>query len=116
MKTKKIPIEEEISDVAKIQVWNWQIKKAMPDFKQLHLVGETLFKILVDKKMMEAVHEVRTDNGWVGFHVLFHGTVFGTNLKELMEYVVPSWIDVKDGFTSMTFNSDDFRKAYPEER
>jgi hypothetical protein len=104
--------EEAVPFAVKCDVWYSQIKAAMPEHQKLHIVGKNLLAFLDNNNLGDKVHEVRTDNSWVGFKILFSNSVYGRDMKKLLEYVDFSWIKVENGFLSMTVCSDDLVKSY----
>ena len=95
-----------VSSNQKIEVWSEQIFNAMPKHDQLQKVAKLTFEALVKYEMIEAVQEVRTYQDWVGFQICFKKLVYGRRMAEFLKVVEPSWIETKDHWLSMMFNSD----------
>jgi hypothetical protein len=107
--------EPAVLDESKIAVWNWQIFSAMPKFEKLHIVAENVFAILKDQKCIDDIQEVNTNASGVWFSLLFRKNIYGRDMKKLLEFVDVSWIDVKNGYLELHFNSDDLKKPYLED-
>ena len=108
--------KEAIPIAVKCDVWYSQIVAAMPKHEKLHIVAENFLAYVVgNEHLTERIHEVTTSNTGVWFHVQFKGNLYGRELIQLLKYVEFSWLEAKEGITSMYINSDDLRNPYLED-